>query len=473
MPIPVHIIGGFLGVGKTTALIRLVASRAETERAAVIVNDFGEAAIDAAVILTGGGQTGGAALKVENIPGGCVCCTAPEGLVRVLSELLDVEKPDRIYIEPSGLGRPRDVVDMLARGGVAARVDLRPIVVIVDPDRLDFTDALMQEQWEGGDVLVLNRLDLCPQDKLQAVRAAVLEKWPPFIEVVETSHGVLPGDLPDWQRSSSPEPALRPGHHGHPRGRDDDQGHDHGHGHDQGHGHDAEHDHHPGPGSDVAADSTVRFTSRSDSFSPGVPFRWDALRALLTSPRIERFKGMFWTDIGWLKVDVAGGRVDFRGTPWRRDSRYDVIVRADDAAFADQFASAISQALAPVASHDEPVVALVDPEGNSMELARASFSRLGAIDVAARLPGRVGTAVRLGDVLDLLSPAADARVVLCASDGMVAEPVLVSALSEVLLVYALEDGPLPAKQGGPFRVLVPEGTSPCASVKGLSRIRVL
>lgn len=467
MSIPVHIISGFLGVGKTTALIGLVASRAGTERAAVIVNDFGEAAIDAARIETEGSQPGSSRLRVENIPGGCVCCTAPEGLVRVISELLEVEKPDRIYIEPSGLGRPRDVVDMLARGGIAARVDLRPIVVLIDPDRLDLGDALMQEQWEGGDVLVVNRFDVATPAGLQAVRDAVLHKWPPFLDVIETSHGVLPADLPDRTRASSLQPAAHgqgPEHVGHGQG----QGHDHAHAH----GHDDGGGHRESARSPVVA-STVGFSSRSGIFSSGDTFRWDGLRQLLTSPRIERFKGMFRTDIGWVKVDVAGGRVEMRGTPWRRDSRYDLIVRVEEASFADDLVAAIPVAVTPVAVNDEPRVALVDSEGNSMDLTRGAFARLGAIDVAARVPGRVGTAVLLRDVLDLLSPSVDARVVLCASDGMVAEPVTLGALGDALLVYALDGETLPEKQGGPFRVLVPAGVSQCASVKGLSRIRVL
>ena len=137
MKIPVHIFGGFLGVGKTTALSALVAARAGLERAAIVVNDFGDAGIDAARI---DGEPSG---LVQNIAGGCICCTAPEGLARVVTELLEVQKPDRIYIEPSGLGRPRDVVDMLARGGIAQRVELRPVVVVVDPERLDLADPLM------------------------------------------------------------------------------------------------------------------------------------------------------------------------------------------------------------------------------------------------------------------------------------------------------------------------------------------
>ena len=118
MRTPVHVVGGFLGTGKTTVLLAELARREGVERCAVVVNDFGQAAIDAT--LLGGG------VQVTNIPGGCVCCTAPEGLGAAVRAILDELKPDRIFVEPSGLGRPRDVVDMLARGEVAARIALGP-----------------------------------------------------------------------------------------------------------------------------------------------------------------------------------------------------------------------------------------------------------------------------------------------------------------------------------------------------------
>ncbi len=433
MSIPVHIVAGFLGVGKTTALTRLVASRAGSERAAVIVNDFGEAAIDANRI---GGETVGR-LRVENIAGGCVCCTAPEGLVRLVHELLDVEKPDRIYIEPSGLGRPRDVVDMLGRGGIASRVDLRPVVVVVDPERLDLADPLMHEQWEGGDVLVVNRIDLASPEALAAVRSAVSVKWPPFLRVVETSHGVLPLDLPDWQ-CASPDSSLL----------------DHGHTHDHG-------------------PSTAGFVARSLVAPASARYSWDALRRALTAPEIQRFKGMFSTDLGWLCVDVAGGRIDMRGTPWRRDNRADLIVRVGAEGVADAVMAAIHQAEAAQVGPGEPTVTLVDADGNGADLTRDGLARLGAIDVSARVPGRQGTAALLADVLGLLSARNDARVVLCAGDGLVADAVPAALIGDALLVYALAGEPLPAAQGGPFRVLVPAGVSKCANVKGLVRIRII
>ena len=107
MPVPVHILGGFLGTGKTSAIRAQLAAR-PGERVAVIVNDFGEAGLDAATL------EGAAPYKLTSIPGGCVCCTAPEGFVAALGAVLD-EKPDRVWIEPTGLARPQDLVDTIRR----------------------------------------------------------------------------------------------------------------------------------------------------------------------------------------------------------------------------------------------------------------------------------------------------------------------------------------------------------------------
>jgi hypothetical protein len=264
--------------------------------------------------------------------------------------------------------------------------------------------------------------------------------------VIETTHGVLPATLPDWTRTSTPG-----------------VGHDHDHRHD--HDHAPGHDHAP-------SDSTAAFLARSAVLPADLTFSWDAIRRAVDLPGVVRFKGMFRSDIGWIRVDLAGGRFDVRGTPWRRDSRYDLIVRAEDAGLAVIVEDAITAAAVEHPA-TEATVALVDTEGNAMELNRASFARLGALPVEDRVPGRVGTAALLSSVLDLLSVPPEARVVLCASDGMIAEPVSRAELADALLVYALDGGPLPEKQGGPFRVLVPAGASRCANVKGLNRIRVL
>ena len=90
MPVPVQIFSGFLGAGKTTAIRAQLAQRTG-EKVAVIVNDFGEAGFDEAVLAEG------EPFRITNIPGGCVCCTAPEGFVDALGAVL-AQQPDRLII---------------------------------------------------------------------------------------------------------------------------------------------------------------------------------------------------------------------------------------------------------------------------------------------------------------------------------------------------------------------------------------
>ena len=91
MPIPVQIFAGFLGAGKTTAIGAQLGAR-PGERVAVIVNDFGEASLDESTLAES------EPFRITNIPGGCVCCTAPEGFVDALGAVLE-ENPDRLLIE--------------------------------------------------------------------------------------------------------------------------------------------------------------------------------------------------------------------------------------------------------------------------------------------------------------------------------------------------------------------------------------
>src|SRR5262245_63400363 len=154
MAVPVHIVSGFLGAGKTT-LIRAQLAARRGERVAIIVNDFGEAGLDEQAL--GEGEP----FRITNIPGGCVCCTAPEGFVDALGAVL-AERPDRLIIEPTGLARPQDLIDTIRRCAHGAALELAPVVVSVDPHQLAAEESLplLREQTQAADVLVANRTDL-------------------------------------------------------------------------------------------------------------------------------------------------------------------------------------------------------------------------------------------------------------------------------------------------------------------------
>jgi G3E family GTPase len=434
---PVVTVAGWLGAGKTTAMLDLVARL--PGRSAVVVNDFGEARIDATLLSD--------AATITDIPGGCVCCTAPAGLAATIEDLLDRVRPDRVFIEPSGLARPQDVIDMLTRGALARRVERGPTLVLVDPSRLlDPPDGLL-EQLEAADVLVANRCDLATGAALDAFRARAAALWPRPLATLETRHGVLPTDVLHWPPGQGP--------------RASEQGTD---------GHEHDHDH------AAHAHAHTRYAARSWILGPETVLRFDALRAAVEAPAIERVKGMFHTDIGWIRLDRAGGRTHVQPTPYRRDSRLDAIAAdADALAVLD---AALADAHVPAAATGGSLLTLVDASGMALELDRRALAALpGQVtDVGTLVPGRAGIGVLLAEVLALAAPGPEASFVVAAADGMTTAPVRVADAGGAVLVHGRDGMPLPDTEGGPFRLLVPTTNgerSRCANVKGVVRVRLV
>jgi G3E family GTPase len=469
---PVHVIAGFLGTGKTTLLQSLLPRL--SGRSAVIVNDFGQARIDA-TLLDG-------AATLTDIPGGCVCCTAPEGLGRAVEALLDSVKPDRIFIEPSGLARPQDVVDMLARGGVGLRVALQPTVVLVDVAQvrpgepgLGLTGEVLA-QIEAADVLVGSRADLADTEQHAAFHAFAAQVWPPLLAVATAARGAIDpafvvGPWPEMRQkilTNAPHDETQP-HHDEARSRNDET---------KSRCDDPHHEH-----TLACVPRRHPYAAVSEVWPAEAIFAWEKLRVVLqNAPSLARFKGLVHTDIGWVRIDVAGGRLHVAPTGYRRDSRVDAIVEDPDATGieAARLREHLHTALAPMApALIDGALVLVDEGDRILALDRRALAGLpGQVpDVSVVQPGRVGSAVPLAEVLALAAPSPDARFVLVASDGMTTAPLDVREAAGALVVHSLDGAELPAGQGGPFRVLVPAGTGEekptCASVKGLVRVRLL
>ena len=455
MPTPIHLVAVFLGAGKTTTLVRLLRARAGHERIAVLVNDVGTAGFDQ--------DTLAAELKpgqIAEIEGGCVCCTAPAGFVDAIRGLLDTQRPDRIIVEPTGLARPADLLDTLARAPFADRLERMPTIVLVDPARLGRGDPLrfpiLREQLEAADVLVANRVDAASEADLQAFRDLAGRLWPAPVQVVETSFGALPDDC--WRWPDGARPAAARGAHDHH------------------HGHDHDHDHHGFSVRTLAWPYSVRFVRER---------LVDAVARLATGGAgapIVRLKGVFATDDGWWRLEVAGGAGTDRQSAHRRGSRVDVIVASADAPALDRAEALLEGAIASEAdlalARDALEIVTADDPPRRIRFDRARLAALpGQLpDVGALIPKREGRAVPLREVLAAAGVAAEGNVVAVAHDGMTTAAVDLAALADALLAFALGDGPLPAKQGGPIRMLVPGDAAPagpCGNVKGLARLVLL
>lgn len=165
IPLPMTVIGGYLGAGKTT-LVNHLLRNAEGRRICVLVNDFGEIAIDAELIEARDGDS----LTLAN---GCVCCSIGGDLFRALSRVLDrAPRPDHLVIEASGVAEPARIVEVaraepeLSAGAVVVLCDAETLAERLAEPMLART---LSEQVAAADLLLLNKCDSVPAEKSAAL----------------------------------------------------------------------------------------------------------------------------------------------------------------------------------------------------------------------------------------------------------------------------------------------------------------
>ena len=195
--IPTNIITGFLGVGKTTAIKQLLATKPAHEKWSVLVNEFGEIGIDGAIFKEQG-------VAVREVPGGCMCCVAGLPMKVALNFLIVTTKPDRIIIEPTGLGHPADVIASLTAEDYVDVIDLRATVTLVDPRKLSdsrYTEhQTFNDQIAVADVLIGNKRDACRAEDLDFWTKWVETLAPPKQQVAFAEQGVFPLEWLDLPR---------------------------------------------------------------------------------------------------------------------------------------------------------------------------------------------------------------------------------------------------------------------------------
>jgi G3E family GTPase len=162
---PIVLITGSLGSGKTT-LLRHILATAE-ERLAIVMNEFGEVAIDSRVVA-------GKAARIVELAGGCVCCSLTGELEAAIEEILDTVKPDRIVVEATGVAEADALVYEVQDN--IPRVRLDGVIAIVDAHasitypRMGYTE---RTQLQMADLVLINKADLVTPGELDQVRAQV------------------------------------------------------------------------------------------------------------------------------------------------------------------------------------------------------------------------------------------------------------------------------------------------------------
>ena len=162
LAVPTNIITGFLGVGKTSAIMQLLQQKPPHERWAILVNEFGEIGVDGS--LFEGNSTTNNNVFIKEVPGGCMCCASGLPMQIALNQLLSRAKPDRLLIEPTGLGHPLEVLQLLSNQYYREVLRLEKTVTLVDARKLSDTryteHQTFNQQLAIADTVVGNKADL-------------------------------------------------------------------------------------------------------------------------------------------------------------------------------------------------------------------------------------------------------------------------------------------------------------------------
>jgi G3E family GTPase len=231
-PLPLLLLTGFLGSGKTTTLGHWLGhTDLPLKRTAVIINDFGAVNVDAALLAR-------RQLELRSITGGCVCCQSYEDLVAQVGALADNPEIDLVWIETSGLADPEEVLDHLSAPELQKSTIIRRMILVIDGSDFPCSwrgRAVQEEQVRYADVILLNKTDRLDAAARQRIEIS-LRKINPAARIVLTQKGeVDPAVLS--------RPGERTGAHAH-RHHDEncECGHDHHHDHEHEHDHEHHHD---------------------------------------------------------------------------------------------------------------------------------------------------------------------------------------------------------------------------------------
>ncbi len=163
--IPTNIISGFLGAGKTTAIQYCLSHKPVSEKWAVIVNEFGQVGVDGALLKND-------SVSIKEIPGGCLCCVGSQSLNVGLNQIIRSLRPDRILIEPTGLGHPAKLIASLSGEYYKNVLNLKAVINLLDARNLNderyLHNVTFIEQSKLADILVATKSDTYTDDHVKA-----------------------------------------------------------------------------------------------------------------------------------------------------------------------------------------------------------------------------------------------------------------------------------------------------------------
>lgn len=304
--IATNIITGFLGVGKTTAIRRLLIHKPADEIWAVLVNEFGEIGIDGGLLKAGSKRVED--IHIRELPGGCLCCTAGVPFQVALNQLIRQSRPQRLLIEPTGLGHPREVISMLSSADYADSIDLQATITLVDARKIAEPryreHQIFRQQLQVADRIIANKRDLYQaQDerqlreflcelKLQHLPVNLVEQGRlNYAWLGETRKEITTSNTPTEANASVLDLALPLPECGYRR----------------------------------VDNRRAEFHSSGWVFASSFRFDFDRLFELMHGIEAERIKAIVHTDRGWTVFNKADGVVSHTRAALSPDSRIEVI----------------------------------------------------------------------------------------------------------------------------------------------------
>ena len=245
----IDIISGFLGAGKTTLIKKLLGEALKGQQVVLIENEFGEIGID-------GGFLKDAGVNITEMNSGCICCSLVGDFGTALKDVITKFNPDRIIIEPSGVGKLSDVIKAVQGVAEDAPIELNSLVTVADANKCKMYmknfGEFYNNQVESAHTIVLSRTQNMKQDKLEACvdmirehnkeAAVITTPWDELTGEQLLAAMEKPVSLADMVMAEEEICPVCGGHHDH-----DDHEHEHHHDHDHddhcGCGHDHDHDH--------------------------------------------------------------------------------------------------------------------------------------------------------------------------------------------------------------------------------------
>ena len=171
--VKVNIISGFLGAGKTTLIKKLLGGAMKDEQVILLENEYGEVGID-------GGFMKDSGIKVTEMNSGCICCTLVGDFTKAIDELIEKYHPDRLIIEPSGVGKLSDIRHVVAQAEKKHELVLSGCVTVVDAGKcrmyMKNFGEFFCDQVRSAETIILSRTQMTSQDKIDADIALLREQ---------------------------------------------------------------------------------------------------------------------------------------------------------------------------------------------------------------------------------------------------------------------------------------------------------